>query len=137
MRTVRDVMHGDIEMLRTTESVADAACYLAAHREDRVTLCRADGSVAGTITSRDIVAKVVAKGRDPRQVLLEELVDPTDIVALDVDAPVDEAAAVMSTARRARLPVTEGSRLVGLVTQRDAAQALAFLSPWSGTDPDD
>ncbi len=137
MRTVRDVMHGDIEMLRTTESAADAACYLAAHGEDRVTLCLADGSVAGTITSRDIVVKVVAKGRDPRQVLLEELVDPADVLALDVDAPVDEAVAVMCTARRARLPVTEESRLVGLVTQRDAAQALAFLPPWSGTDPDD
>ena len=36
MRTVRDVMRGDIEVLRTTETAADAACYLAAHREDSV-----------------------------------------------------------------------------------------------------
>ena len=29
MRTVRDVMRRDIEVLSTTESAADAACFLA------------------------------------------------------------------------------------------------------------
>ena len=67
MKTVRDVMRGDIEVLRTTETAADAACYLAAHPEDAVPLCLADGSLAGSVSSRDIVAKVVAKGLDPRR----------------------------------------------------------------------
>ena len=49
MRTVRDVMCGDIEVLRTTETVADAASFLAAHREDSVPLCLVDGSLAGTV----------------------------------------------------------------------------------------
>ena len=31
MRTIRDVMHGDIEVLRTTETAADAAAFLASH----------------------------------------------------------------------------------------------------------
>ena len=31
MRTVRDVMSGEIEVLRTTETAADAASYLASH----------------------------------------------------------------------------------------------------------
>jgi len=131
MRTVRDVMHGDIEALRTTESAVDAACYLAAHSEDRVALCLADGCLAGTVTSRDIVTKVVAKGLDPRRVLLADLADADDQLALDVDAPVEEAVRVMAAAQRSRLPVTERSRVVGLVTQRDATRALAFQAPWS------
>ncbi len=64
MRTVRDVMYGDIEVLRTTESAADAAWYLAAHDVDEVPLCLADGSLAGSVTCHDIVVKVVAKGLD-------------------------------------------------------------------------
>jgi len=131
MRTVRDVMHTDIEVLRTTESAADAACYLAAHGDDQVPLCLADGSLAGSVTSRDIVTKVIAKGLDPRQVLLEELADPLDVLALDADVPVEEAVSVMCASRRARLPVTEGMRVVGLVTQRDAVRAVAFRAPWS------
>ena len=78
MRTVRDVMRRDIEVLRTTESAADAACFLAARSEESVPLCLSDGSLAGTVSNRDIVAKVIAKGRDPRQVQLAELAEPED-----------------------------------------------------------
>jgi CBS domain-containing protein len=131
VRTVRDVMRGDIEVLRTTETVADAACYLADHSEDAVPLCLADGSLAGTVSSRDIVAKVVAKGRDPRQVHLAELADPGEALALDVDVPVDEAVALMCAHRRTRLPVVERDRVVGLVTQGDIACSLAFRPSWA------
>ncbi len=130
MRTVRDVMRSDIEVLRTTESAADAACFLAARGEEPVPLCLSDGSLAGTVSNRDIVAKVIAKGRDPRQVQLSELAESEDILGLDVDAPVDEAVSVMCRHHRARLPVLEGDRVVGLVTQRDIARSLAFRPIW-------
>ena len=109
MRTVRDVMRADIEVLRTTETAADAAYYLAAHADDAVPLCLTDGSLAGTVSSRDIVAKVVAKGLDPRQVRLAELAEPGDVLALDVDVPVEDAVALMCAHRRARLPVVEAT----------------------------
>jgi CBS domain-containing protein len=130
MRTVRDVMHGDIEVLRTTETVADAATYLAAHREDSVPLCLGDGSLAGTVSSRDIVARVVAKGRDPREVRLAEFAEPADVLALDVDLSVEEAVSIMCRRQRDRLPVIEGQRVVGFVTQRDAARSAAWRPPW-------
>jgi CBS domain-containing protein len=130
MRTVRDVMSGDIEVLRTTESVTEAACYLAAHDEDTVPLCLSDGSLAGMVSARDIVAKVVAKGLDPREVTLAELAVPADALALDVGIPVEEAVAIMARHQRARLPVTDCNRVVGLVTRRDMARSLAFIAPW-------
>ena len=36
MRTIRDVMCEDIDVLRTTETAADAARFLAAHDDDTV-----------------------------------------------------------------------------------------------------
>ena len=130
MRTVRDVMHGDVEVLRTTETVADAACFLAAHHEDSVPLCLGDGSLAGTVSSRDIVARVVAEGRDPREVRLAEFAEPSDVLALDVDLSVEEAVSIMCRRQRNRLPVIEGDRVVGFVTQRDAARSAVFRPPW-------
>jgi len=123
-------MRRDIEVLRTTESAADAACFLAARSEESVPLCLSDGSLAGTVSNRDIVAKVIAKGRDPRQVQLSELAEPGDVLGLDVDVPVDEAVSVMSRHHRARLPVLEENRVVGLVTQRDIARSLALRPMW-------
>ena len=130
MRTDRAVMSADIEVLSTTESAADAACYLATHNEDAVPLCLSDGSLAGAVTNRDIVAKVLAKGLDPREVTLAELAEPTDALALDVDVTLEDAASIMRRHRRARLPVTEGDRVIGLVTQRDVARSLLFHTSW-------
>jgi CBS domain-containing protein len=124
-------MTGDIEVLRTTESAADAASFLAAHEMDSIPLCQSDGSLAGVVSARDILAKVVAKGLDAREVRLSEFVEPGDVLALDVDVPVEEAVTVMCRHHRARLPVVEGDRVVGLVTQRDIACSIAFRPSWA------
>jgi CBS domain-containing protein len=133
MRTVRDVMSGDIEVLGITETAADAAGFLATHSEDDVPLCLADGSLAGMVSNHDIVAKVVAKGLDPRVVTLAELAEPTEpseVLSLDADLSVEDAVAVMCRHHRARLPVTEHDRVIGLVTQRDVARSLQFVPSW-------
>jgi CBS domain-containing protein len=83
------------------------------------------------VSARDIVAKVVAKGLDPREVTLAELAEPADALALDVGIPVEEAVSIMARHQRAHLPVTEGDRVVGFVTRRDAARSLAFMPPWA------
>jgi CBS domain-containing protein len=123
-------MSGHIEVLRTSETAADAASYLASHVEESVPLCLSDGSLAGTVSNRDIVSKVVAKGLDPREVRLEELAEPGDVIALDVDLTVEDAVAYMCRHHRSRLPVTDGNRVVGHVTQRDVARSVSFRPPW-------
>jgi CBS domain-containing protein len=132
MRTIRDVMNGDVEVLRTTDTAADAACFLAGHSEDSVPLCQSDGSFAGTVSNRDIVARVVAKGRDPREVSLAEFTEVADdVVALDVDVSLEDAVAAMCRHERSRLPVLEQERVVGFVTQRDVACSISFQPPWA------
>jgi CBS domain-containing protein len=123
-------MRSELQVLRTTESAADAACLLAVRGDEAIPLCLSDGSLAGTVSNRDIVAKVVAKGRDPRQVLLAELAEPDDVLGLDVDVPVDEAISVMCRSHRTRLPVVQRDRVVGVVTQGDIARSLAFRPAW-------
>ena len=131
MRTVRDVMRGDMEVLRTTESAADAASFLTARGVDSVPLCTSDGTLAGSVSAQDILAKVVAKGLDAREVPLTEFAEPSTALALGVDVPVDEAVATMSRHHKARLPVVDGNRVVGSVTRRDIARSIAFRPTWA------
>ncbi len=144
MRTIRDVMSGDLEVLHTTETAADAACFLARRGEDSATLCQDDGSLAGTVSARDIVTQVVARGRDPREVRLAEFADFVEFagapdgrptasaaIALDIDISLEDAVALMCRYQRSRLPVVDRARVVGFVTQRDAARSLSFQPPWS------
>jgi CBS domain-containing protein len=123
-------MSGHIEVLRISETAADAASYLASHAEDSVPLCRSDGRLAGLVSNRDIVSKVVAKGLDPREVRLEELSEPGEVPALDANLSVEDAVAYMCQHHRSRLPVTDGNRVIGLVTQRDVARSVSFRPSW-------
>ncbi len=131
MRTVREVMHGDLRVLRTTETAADAATLLATLVEETVPLCQSDGSLAGAVSNRALVAKVVAPGRDPRTVSLVEFAGDGDAVALDVDITLEEALALMCRHERTELPVVEGERVVGWVTRREAACSVSFRPPWA------
>ncbi len=124
-------MCGDFDVLRTTDTAADAACFLATHGDETAPLCLSDGSLAGTISNRDIVAHVVAQGRDPREVSLAEFAGPADVVALDVDVPLEDAVALMCRYQRSRLFVLKEQRVVGFVTQRDVARSISFQPPWA------
>jgi CBS domain-containing protein len=130
MRTVRDVMSVHIEVLRTNETAAAAASYLASHVEESVPLCLSDGRLAGTVSNRDIVSKVVAKGLDPREVRLEEFAEPGEVPAIEASVTVEDAVAYMCRHHRTRLPVTDGNRVIGLVTQRDVARSVSFRPSW-------
>ena len=59
------------------------------------------------VSNRDIVAHVVAQGRDPREVSLAEFAEFSEsdgVVALDIDVPLDDAVAVMCRHHRTAAP---------------------------------
>ncbi len=130
MTTVRDVMSREVEFLETSETAADAASFLACHEVGAIPLCQPDGSLAGVVTDRDIVVKVVALGKDPQRCSLSDLAEPTDALAVGLDDSVEEVAAIMTRHRIGRLPVTDNDRLIGLVTHGDVARSLSFGHSW-------
>lgn len=136
MKTVRDVMRAEIEVIRSTESVADAARYLAVHGTDGVVLCREDGSLAGEVTARDIVALVVAEGLDPAATTLADVPGlagegtPCDGLGLGADLSLEEAASRMSRGRRSHMPVIDGDHVIGTVARRDVARSVTMRPPW-------
>jgi CBS domain-containing protein len=139
MKTVRDVMRADLDVVRSTASVAEAARYLATHEADAVVVCREDGSLAGEVTPGDIVAMVVARGLDPAATTMGELSDRAvaatagDGLGVGADLSVEEAAGLMSRGRRACMPVVEGGRVIGTVTRRDVARSVTMRPPWDDT----
>jgi acetoin utilization protein AcuB len=59
------------------------------------------------------------------------------VVTTSPEAPLAQAAAIMAEGRFGSLPVVEGGKLVGLVTERDVLKALATTLPAvRGLDPD-
>ncbi len=86
-------------------------------------ICCEDNRLKGVITDRDIVVKVVAKGRDPGATKATELGQGDgQTVTIGADDSIEEALRTMSEHQVRRLPVIDGEKLVGIVAQADIAR---------------
>ena len=72
----------------------------------------------GIITERDLVRKVLARRRDPKEVKVSEIMS-RPLIYVTPDAFLSEAAGLMGRHNIRRLPVIEGDRLVGIITMYD------------------
>lgn len=98
-----------------------AAVKLMADRHVGSLIVMQDGKPAGIFTERDLMEKVVLRGRDAGTVPVGEVMS-RDLVVVMPHTPVKEAMGVMTQRRCRHLPVVEGEALVGLVSIGDCTR---------------
>ena len=123
MTLARDIMTEDAECVRTTDTVVTAAQRMRDLGVGAMPICGDDDRLAGVITDRDIVVKCVADGGDPTAVQVETLADGKP-VTIGADDDIEEALRTMTDHDVRRLPVIDGHKLVGMLSQADIAQHL-------------
>jgi len=72
----------------------------------------------GILTERDLVKKIIAQAVDPRNVKVGEIMS-SPVVAIEPDASLRDAAALMLQSGVKRLPVISNGKLVGIITDTD------------------
>jgi CBS domain-containing protein len=122
--TARDVMTEGAECVSENDTVATAAQRMASLDVGALPICGDDDRLTGMVTDRDIVVKVVAAGQGPNQVTVATLAEGSEVVTIGADDPLEEARRTMEQHQVRRLPVIDGHRLVGMVSQGDLAKAL-------------
>jgi CBS domain-containing protein len=122
-KTARDVMTGGAECIGENDSVLDAAKRLAQLDVGAMPICGEDDRLKGMLTDRDIVVKVLADGRDPASTRAGELGEGKP-VTIGADDSVEEAVRTMKDHKVRRLPVIDGHRLIGIVSQADLARSI-------------
>jgi CBS domain-containing protein len=121
-KKARDIMTGEPECIGENDSVLDAAKRLAELDVGAMPICGEDDRLKGMLTDRDIVVKVLAQGKDPASVRAGELgVGDGKTVTIGADDSVEETLRTMIDNKVRRLPVIDGRRLVGIVSQADVA----------------
>ena len=124
-KTARDIMSPDCECIGENDTVLDAAKRLAELNVGSMPICGEDDRLKGMVTDRDIVVKVLAQGKDPGQVRAGELgAGDGNTITVGADDSVEEALRTMKDHKVRRLPVIDGKRLVGIVSQADIARNL-------------
>ncbi|HEV7481483.1 MAG TPA: CBS domain-containing protein [Solirubrobacterales bacterium] len=123
-KTARDIMSGGCECVGENETVEDAARKMADLDVGALPICGEDDRLKGMITDRDIVVKVIAKGKGLSETQVGSLGDGKP-VTIGADDSVEEAIRTMSEHKVRRLPVIDGHELVGVVSQADIATNIA------------
>jgi CBS domain-containing protein len=121
MKTAREIMTPGADYIDLTATVAEAAERMAQNDFGAMPICDGDGHLQGMVTDRDIVTKVIAAGKDPRECQMRELADEGEVVTIGADDSVEEALRTMKDHKVRRLPVIDGRDLVGMVSQGDIA----------------
>src|ERR671917_913171 len=104
----------------TTErgtSVVDAAKRMIQEEKGRLPIVEGERPVA-IVTDRDLVAHVVAEGRDPNSVTVDDIAT-RELVTIGPDQDIDEARQLMDQHELDRLLVVEDGRLVGIISEAD------------------
>ena len=123
MTTARDIMSGSAECASENDTLVDAARKMKDLDVGALPICGDDDRLKGVITDRDIVVNCVADGGDPSSVKVSRLGDGKP-VTIGADDPVEEILRTMTEHAVRRLPVIDGDRLVGIVSQADVARNL-------------
>ncbi len=124
MKTIREVMTAGPTTVGGSTPVAEAARLMKSDDVGSVPILE-DGKLAGVLTDRDIVVRVVADGRDPQTTAAGEVAS-RDPITIDPEQDVNEALRLMAEHQVRRLPVVdEDGRLVGVLAQADVAREAA------------
>jgi len=103
--------------VEATRSVLEAARYMMEHNVGAVPVLR-NGELAGILSERDIMNRVVAVGRTPGTTAVSEVMtaNPRAVAA---DESVEECLFIMREFGFRHLPIVDGKELRGLVSLRD------------------
>jgi CBS-domain-containing membrane protein len=145
---VKDVMTTAIVSVSPDATIADAIRVMVKSHVSGLPVITATGTLVGVLSEGDLLRRI-EMGTLKKAHWLESLFRPghlaevykhthgrkveevmsTDISSIDQNLPLESAVSLMEKRRIKRLPVMDGSKLVGIITRADFIRALAsFVS---------
>jgi CBS domain-containing protein len=118
MKTLRELIKDrKLYSVESNRSVLEAARYMMEHNVGALPVLR-NGDLAGILSERDIMNRVVAVGRTPGTTAVSEVMTANPR-AVHADESIEECLFIMREFGFRHLPIVEGKELKGLVSLRD------------------
>ena len=113
----KDVMTRDVITVSPRTKVKDLAMILIKNQISGAPVADKNGNILGIVSEADIVAK---RGKDAKTIMSKK------VVSVRQDASVEEIAQLMMTHAIKRVPVTDGGKIIGIVSRADIVSAIAM-----------
>ncbi len=139
--TARDIMTSPVYTVRPTDRVKRAVALLCTHRISGVPVVDTKGHLVGLISERDILEAMYPRRRELRQDrgrapsdatgrgtnferLLARDIMMHQVITAPPEADVLRLASMMALRQIRRIPIVQGRRLLGIVSQGDVYRAI-------------
>jgi PAS domain S-box-containing protein len=126
--SVGHVMSKHVVTVSPNQDVVDAALKMAQAGISCVIVTEKD-TVVGILTETDFLRRVVVQGEGAYQTKIADIMS-VSVEGVSADLSVLDAGILMRNKHVRRLPVLDGSQLVGIVTQTDLTRALTSFGHW-------
>jgi CBS domain-containing protein len=117
MPRVRDKMVSSVVTIEPGTGVVDAAKRMIQEEKGPLPIVEGERPVA-IVTDRDIIAHVVAEGRDPTSMTVVDIASQ-ELVTIGPQQDISEARRLMNEHELDRILVVEDDRLVGIISEAD------------------
>ena len=118
---VKDVMTRDVKTIKPGQTVLAAAEKMKEFRIGCL-IVEKNEKLLGILTDSDILDKVTAEDRLASKIKVKDVMT-NELVLIEHDATIEQAAELMEERKIKKLPVIKGRKLIGIVTVADMAQA--------------
>ena len=122
MTFVKEVMSKVLLKIDGKSAIQEAAKLMKRERVGSVLVTLGD-RIDGIITETDIIQKLVAANLDPVGTRVETVMT-SPVLTIEADRPVKEANDLMDRKHVRHLGVTEGGKIVGMISVRDLLRPL-------------
>jgi CBS domain-containing protein len=124
MSTLRDLLKDrKVHSITADRTVLEAARFMTEQNIGALPVLR-DGELAGILSERDIMNRVVAAGRQPAHTAVSEVMTARPRT-VNLDETIEECLFIMEEFGFRHLPIVEGKDLKGLVSLRDVVMRSA------------
>jgi CBS domain-containing protein len=119
---VREIMTGNPECCGENSSVLEVARMMVDCDCGEIPVVDDQGRPVGVVTDRDIVLRVVAAGKEPRETDARQIMS-TPVVTVTPESTIEELRRIAEEHQIRRIPVVnEKGEVCGIVTQADIAR---------------
>jgi len=120
--TVESIMSRKVRAIDVSASLHEVAKIMKKDNISTVIITK-DNDPVGIVTERDMAQKVVAEALDVKKVSAEKIMS-TPLQTIELGTSIFYAQRLMQQEKFKKLPIVEGTKLVGIVTQTDISNYL-------------
>lgn len=119
---IKKFMLKDVKTCAENETIESVAKIMSSYDIGSVVIVKDDIPI-GIFTERDLLKRVVASGKNPKKLLVSEVMTK-ELITVDSDKKLKAVYHVFVINRIRHLPVMENGHLVGIVSLKDIARVV-------------